>query len=149
MKDRTFVMQQTTRVNASNVCSTCIVMFAITRLVTEAPHNDARVIAITFNHACHSRQPSCGISRVVTQACVETMTFDIRFINDIQAVFITEVVETMVIRIMRRANCIDIGALHRDDVLAHIFNRYCFAFVGMVIVTIHAHDGDGPTIHTD
>ena len=23
------------------------------------------------------------------------------------------------------------------------------AFVGMVIVTIHAHDGDGPTIHTD
>ena len=149
MKDRTFVVQQTTRVNASNVGSTCIVMFAVTRLVAEAPHDDARMIAITFNHACHSRQPSCGISRVVTQACVETMTFDIRFINDIQAVFITEVVETMVIRIMRRANCIDIGALHRDDVLAHIFNRYCFAFVGMVIVTIHAHDGDGPTIHTD
>ena len=82
----------------------------------------------------------------MTQARIEAMALDVRFIYDIQAVFIAEVVEAMVIWVMRRANCIDIGALHRDDVLAHVINRNRFALIRMMIVTVDAHDGDCSTI---
>ena len=85
----------------------------------------------------------------MTQTRVETMAFNIRFVDDVQTVFITEVIEAMIIRIMRGANRIHIGSLHCDDVLAHVLNRNCFALIGMVIMAVDSHDRDSPTIHTD
>ncbi|CAB4633392.1 unannotated protein [freshwater metagenome] len=148
MKTCSFIMQESGRVHPPDICRASLMMFAVSRFIAETPDNDARMIAITFNHSRNSRKPCGRESWVVTQTGIEGMALNIRLINDIQAVFIAQVIKTMVVGIMRCSHGIDIGMFHRHDVLAHIFNRHCFTSIRVMIVTIHTHDGDRLTIDT-
>ncbi|CAB4969956.1 unannotated protein [freshwater metagenome] len=146
MKTCSFIMQESGRVHPPDICRACIMMFAVTRFIAETPHNDARMIAIAFDHSRNSRKPRGRESWVVTQTGIEGMTLNICLINDIQAVFIAQVIKAMIIGIMRCSHGIDIGLFHRHDVLTHIFKRHCFTSIRVMIVAIHTHDGDRLTI---
>ena len=82
----------------------------------------------------------------MAQTCIKPMALNVGLVDNIQAVFIAEVVETMIVRVVRSTHRIDIRTLHCDDVLAHVINRNCFTFIGMVIVPIDTHNGDCSTI---
>ena len=146
MKTCSFIMQESSRVNSPDVRRASLMMFAISRFIAETPDNDARMIAITFNHSRNSRKPCGREAWVMTQTGIEGMALNICLINDIQAVFIAQVIKAMVIGIMRCSHGIDIGLFHRHDVLTHIFNGHCFTSIRVMIVTIHAHDSDCLTI---
>ena len=48
---------------------------------------------------------------------------------------------------MRCANSIDVVLLHHHQVGTDIVHRHCFSLVGVMIMAIHAENGDGTSIH--
>ena len=62
---------------------------AIPRLITERPHDDARVVLIALHHTADARHPRGPVCRVVTQGGIPSVTFRICFVNDIEAQLIT------------------------------------------------------------
>ena len=147
MEHRSLVMQQSARVDPTHHGGAGIVMFAVTGLVAQAPHDDAGMIAIPLDHAAHSLQPRRSVSRVVAEAGVEAVTLDVRFVDHVQPVLVAQVVEAVVVGIVRGAHGVDVGALHREDVLAHVVDGDGLSPLGMMIVAIDAHHRDRTSVH--
>jgi len=67
---------------------------------------------------------------------------DIGFGNDVQPVLVAQVEERGVVRVVAGAHRVAVVALHRDDVVDHVLARYGFAAQRVVVVSVHAADGD-------
>ena len=139
-------MEKARGVETANESSARIVVFAVSGLVAEAPHDDAGMISVAFDHTANSFQPGRAVRRVVTQRCVEGMALDVRLVHDVQAELVTQVVETVVVRIVRCAHGVDVVPLHREQIGAHSLDRDRLTTIRIVIVTIHAHHRDRGTV---
>ena len=65
---------------------------------------------------------------------------DVRFVKNVETVFVGEVVPLRHIRIMAGSNGIDVVLLHQLDVLDHHFARHDLAGIGVEFVTVHSLD---------
>ena len=57
---------------------------------------------------------------------------DVRLVDDVQAEFVAQVVERLVVRVVRRAHRVDVVLLHQFEVAADVVDRDRPAAVGMV-----------------
>ena len=119
---------------------------AITRFVTERPHDDARVIAVAADHAGDARHDRVGVTRVVTQAGVPTVALDVRLVHYVEAQFIAQVEKPRVVGIVRTAHRVHVVLLHQHDVGTHVVNRHGLAALGMMVVPVDTTDHDPPTV---
>ena len=76
------------------------------------------------------------------------MRLDVRLAHYVQAVLVAQVQECWVVGIVARTYRVAVVLLHRYDVGAHILTSHCFAAYRMVIVTIHATNGDSPIVYS-
>ena len=74
------------------------------------------------------------------------MGFNVRFIDNIEPVFVTQVIPAAVIGIMRISNTIDVEALHQLNVLNHPGYRNGSSGVWIVFVAIHPKKLDGAPV---
>ena len=65
---------------------------------------------------------------------------DIRFIKDVEAVFVGQFIPLGHVRIMAGSNGVDVVLLHQLDVLDHHFARDHLAGIGIEFVPIHSLD---------
>jgi hypothetical protein len=70
------------------------------------------------------------------------MGFDVGFIDNIQPVFITQVIPATVIRIMRISDTVNVEALHQLDVLNHPGYGNGSSGIWIVFVAIHPKELD-------
>ena len=74
------------------------------------------------------------------------MSFNVRFVYDIQTVDVAESEEERVGRIVRGAHAVDIQLLHKSNVAFHVVKAHSIALVKVVVVVIYALDLYGRTV---
>ena len=73
----------------------------------------------------------------LAQAVIHTVALDVSLIIDIKPIFITQFIETTVLRIMAQTHRVDIVALHQFQVLAHQFFAHVMTCQRIVFVHVH------------
>ena len=79
----------------------------------------------------------------MAQAVIQRVCFNIGLINDVQTIFIAQIIPTLAVGIMGCAHGVDVELLHQVDILQHHFFRDDFAqmlIMFMPIDTFHEHD---------
>ena len=90
-----------------------------------------------FHHTCDvCRLPFHGVGERCI-AVVILMTLQIGLAFKIDTVFVTEVVEVGIVRIMRGANVVDVGALHHHHLFLHLLARDGMTAFGIRLMTVH------------
>ena len=116
----------------------------VARFIAHRPNDDARVVAVAFDHALHAAHVGVEPSRIVAQRPVQivphAVRFDVGLVVHVQAVFVAEVVPVGVVGVMRGAHCVEVVGLHQADVLAHGFARNHVPRFEVVFVAVHAFD---------
>ena len=75
------------------------------------------------------------------------MTFDIRLIDHVHPELIAEVIEPMMIGIVRCPNRCDVVGPHRDQILSQILFRQRLSTIGVMVVPVDPEDPDRRTVH--
>ena len=120
------------------------VVDAETRLVTERPDDDGRVVTVTDDHTLHSIDKLILPLRIVGGVSspmrpvvyAEAVGFKITFVNQINAVAITEIVPTRIIRIMARSDGVEVVLFEEEDILDHAFKRNSPTMFGIRFMAI-------------
>ena len=74
------------------------------------------------------------------------MRLHVRLVDDIEAINVGEVVDAALVRVMRRAQRIDVVALHRDDVFLDLARVDGAAAVAVELVAVDALEDDALAI---
>ena len=120
-------------------------VWTIASLVTQRPHNDARMV-LERAHITFLTLDMC--LRIIltfgqrTFAITHTMTLDIRLSCHIDAVFVAEVIPAGIIGIVTSAHRVDVQILHDLNILNHAFHRDKITTIGIEFVTVSALNQD-------
>ena len=106
-------------------------IFSSKRLISAGPKQHAGMVFIPLKHAVRAVQNQIEVLRSVPGNCLlecdiapeyhvpQTMRFQIRLVDDIETVEITEPVKGGLVRIVTRTDRIDVVALHRQKIGAN------------------------------
>ena len=120
-------------------------ILTIARLVTERPHDDARVVLVALDHVFHAVQVGIPPFRLFGEgfrAIAHAVGFDVGLIDDIESEFVAEFEESRIIRIVGSSHGIDVGALHLEQVGTHVLAGHVVTGQRVVIVAVHAFEED-------
>ena len=85
----------------------------------------------------------------VDGARAEAVALQVRLVQDVEPVLVAEVVERGIVRVVARADGVDVVAFHEADILDHPFARHEVAFVGVDLVPVDALEEDRLSVHAD
>ena len=142
VEHRTLVVQRAGRVRAADPAGQRVVVAAVPALVAQAPEDDARVVAVALHHPCATLQPGGAVPRVLAQRRVVGVALDVGLVDHVHAELVAQVVERVVVRIVRRAHGSDVVRPHRQQVGTHVVHRHGLAAVRMVVVAVHPEHPD-------
>ena len=146
LHDGALVVQRPGRIDTANPGRCGVVPGAVARLVAQRPGDHARVVAVPQHHARHALDDGGVVAGVVTQAEVPGVALDVRLVHHVETQLVTQVVEPVVVGVVRAAHGVGIGALHGDEVVAHVLHRHRSTAVGVIVVAVHAPDAHGRTV---
>ncbi len=97
---------------------------AIAGFIAQRPKNDGSMVAVALYHADTAIYKLFFPSQILGNQLIifdmdNTMTFDIRFINDIKPIFITKIQQAWVGRIMAGPDAVHVGSLHDQHIFKH------------------------------
>ena len=120
-------------------------------LVAQRPHDDARMIAVTIHHVVLAvnnrvRHILCNARVFVNHV---GMDFEIRLIDNVNAVFIAQIIPVRTVRVMRRAHGVDVVLLHDADVCLHDLARHGVPVFGVRLVAVDAAQGNRLPVDSD
>ena len=76
-----------------------------------------------------------------------SVRLDVGFVDEVDSVFVAQLVPLRVVGIMRSAHGVDIVALHKFEILNHPPDRHSAPVVGIVFVAINAFDENRDPVH--
>ena len=77
------------------------------------------------------------------------MDFEIRLIDNVNAVFIAQIIPVRTVRVMRRAHGVDVVLLHDADVCLHDLARHGVPVFGVRLVAVDAAQGNRLAVDSD
>ena len=110
------------------------------RFVPEAPGIDAGVVLISLEHPRRPVDESPRPLGIPAEIVVEAVMLQIGLVDDVEPVFVAEIVELRRRGVVAGADRVDVEALHGDDVQLQRFIRDRFPEIGVVFVTVDAGD---------
>ncbi|MFT6862178.1 MAG: hypothetical protein ACJAVK_000733, partial [Akkermansiaceae bacterium] len=122
---------------------------AIARFVAEGPHDDGGVVLDGMNHVGDAIKMGGGPGGVFGERfffVAHAVGFDVRFGDDVEAVFVAKFVEAGIVGIVGGADGIDVELLHELEVQAHAGFGDVVAGVRIVVVAVNAFDEDGLSV---
>ena len=106
----TFIMYKSCTVFFMDHFRTGTIVFTKSSLISHRPENNRCMVLISFYHILNTVKkhgfPFFSITRNVNVISKKTMRLIICLIHNINTIFITKLVKTRIIRIMRCTNCI-------------------------------------------
>ena len=128
-----FVMNQSGRISLAEELTHCQNILPCIGFITAGPNQNRGMVFIPLQHGTcpvHNRLlPFRQRSRYIpgrfpcTQLLPGAMTLQIRLINQIDSIFITQFIPAALIRIMGSSHCIDIILFQNSDIGKHILFR--------------------------
>ena len=116
---------------------------AVPGFVPERPNDDRRVVAVAERHslrAVHMRGEPFRRVRERFFAVAHPVRFDVRFVDDVQTVFVAEFVPARVVRIVASANRVDVQRFHQPNIFEHTLFGDRMAGRRVVFVAVDAFD---------
>ena len=119
-------------------------VIAIACLVAQRPEGYAGVVLVSFVDVLRAVEVWFEPFGVVaqgatfTQVVVHAVALDVGFVIDVDAVFVAELIEAAVLRVVAEAHGVDVVLLHQREVEAHLLLGHVVARVLVVLVDIHA-----------
>ena len=108
------------------------------RFIAQRPEQHGGMILVTQHHTGGTLHIGMQPERIIAQIVPDAMGFEVGFIDQIDPIFIAQLVPERVIGIMAGANRVEVELLHQLDLGAHIvFCERPTAF-GMMLMTIYA-----------
>ena len=147
LADRAFVVQRPRGIDAADPRRHRVVRGAVARLVAERPGDDAGVVAIAQHHARAALDHRGLVARVVAEARPARVGFEVGLVDHVEAEFVAEVVEALVVRVVRAAHRVHVMALHQLEIAAHAVERDGAAAHVVPLVAVHADDRHRLTVH--
>src|SRR5215510_7169928 len=96
------------------------------------------MIFVTQYHASGALHVSVQPERIIAQIIPHPMCFEIRFVNQIDPIFVAQFIPKLMIGIMAGSHRVEVELFHQLDFSAHvIFCERASAF-GMMLMTINA-----------
>ena len=151
-------MYQRTVVARADILRHGAMVDARARLVAERPEHDAAVIFVAL------KEPLCPVDIRLTPLgrrgeprpahpipfalpiVAHAVGFDIRFVRQHYAVSVAKLREARIVRIMRGAYHIAVGALYEHDIPKHIIERDGVTRNGVRVVAVDAASLDGLSV---
>ena len=123
-------------------------------LISKRPHQDTRMVPVLLNHAHRTVYVCLSPTLLIVQPLVfldpfKPVGFQIRLIDDIEAIFITKPVKIRHLRIMGTPDGIDVITLHHAQMLFHRLAAYRGASRRTKIMHIDTVDQDRHTIYQE
>ena len=123
---------------------------AVPGFVAERPDDDRRMVAVALHHADRAVEvrlepvgpPGERDAGLVSHA----VGLDVRFVHDIEPVFVGEFVEPGQVRVVRGADGVDVQRLHQAQVFPHRRFVHDMAALRVVFVAVHAPNGERPPV---
>ena len=110
-------------------------VLAVAGLVAHRPEDDGRVVLVALDHADHTvyigRQPAFLVAdRMVAVA------LDIGFVHHVEAIVIVQCVHLGVVRVMARADRVQVITFEKQYILDHRLDRNRFPLLRMDVVAV-------------
>ena len=119
---------------------------AASGLVAHRPEDHRGVVLVALHHARDTRHvrrlPLGAVAERLVQVIAHAVRLDVRFIDDVQAVAVAQVVPRGLVRIMRCAHRVDVVSFHQRDVLEHALARDRASLIRIELMPVHALDLD-------
>ena len=112
---------------------------AVAGFVAQREDDHAGVVLGALVHAQFALELQ-GVKTLVLRDAPPAVALDVRLAAHIEAVFVTEFVETALLRVVAGADGVDVVLLHQFEVAAHRFLGHDVAVVGVVLVDVDALD---------
>ena len=145
-RDGVLVVQGPRRVAAPDPPSERIMVRAVAALVAKAPQDHRRMVPVSLHHPGAPVDPCRPVRRIVTEAPVVGVALDVGLVHHIEAELVAQVVEGVVIGIVRRADRADVVGPHQRQVGPDVVDGDRLAPVRVVVVAVHSEDPDRPAV---
>ena len=94
--------------------------------ISQRPHQNRRMVFVPCNHPYHTGNISGLPGRIIRDPGIisgqfKPMAFQIRLIDQIHAVEVTQIIQIVGIRVMTGTDSVDIKLFHQDNVLFDLF----------------------------
>ena len=142
------VMHQARRIFPAVILAQFVEVFAAPAFVAARPKQNARVILVTLQHRPAARQhcllPLRAVVRhhPVVHRLPRAVRLDVRFVDDVQTVFVAQAVKFRCIRIVAGAHGVDIHRLHVANVAHQQVMRHHAPAVAVKFVAVDAVEHD-------
>ena len=98
------------------------------------------MVLVAFDHVRDALDPLVAVARVAAQLVVVRVRLDIRLVDDVQAEPVAELEPVGVVRIVGRADGVDVELLHQAHIPLHQLTGHGAAPPVVVIVPVDAGD---------
>ncbi|MFM1944245.1 MAG: hypothetical protein RI897_3227 [Verrucomicrobiota bacterium] len=126
---------------------------AVAGFIAHGPDEDGGVVFIAFHEVGDAVEvggfPFRLIGESFARVIADAVAFDIGFIDEVESVGVAEVVPFRVVGVVTGADCVDVVALHEEDVLEHGGTGDRVAGVGVHFVAVDAADNDGLAVEKE
>ena len=146
------VVKRTGRVELASGLGHLVVVAAEVRLVAERPEDDGRVVAVACDHADHAVDAGglpLGVVGDVARGVAEAVRLEVALVDEVDAVFVAEVVPARVIGVVARADGVEVVALEEEDVLHHRVDGEGAPRLGVELVAVYAFEGDAAAVEEE
>ena len=117
---------------------------AVAGLVAERPKADACMVLVALNHCRHTFHTGTPpVVAALGQFVVCSVRLDICFVDNVDAVLVTDVVHAWVVRVVRHTQGVNVELFHQLHVCFHSLVTHHSAFVGVYLVAVYASEFDG------
>ena len=138
--DRPLAEKDPRWIDPANPRRRCRVIGADSRLVAERPDDHRGVVPVARDQMDRPVHVGEGPRRIHAQIVEEGVVLDVRLVENVEAVFVAELIKLRGVRIVAGADGVDVEALHKFDVPPHGFEREGPAGVRIVFVAVDAAD---------
>ena len=81
------------------------------------------------------------------QSHIESVSLQIRLITHVQSMFVTQIIEARMIRVVARANCVEIISLHHDHIMEHRLFGHRLTVFWTVLVAVDTLNNNRFLVH--
>ena len=117
----------------------CRERFAVSAFVAERPEKNTSMVAIRQNHVAHTPahllRPSSARAR---HASCKSVSFEVVFAHDHDAVLVAKLVEMAAVGIVRSSYAVDVVFFEKKDILFGVLSGHRMAEIGMKLVAVYA-----------
>ena len=130
-----------------------IEVVTVAGFVSKRPEGDAGIVLVALEHVLRAIQVRLQPLDVVAQrsslaqVVVHSVRLDVRLVIDIDTELIAQLVEAAVLRIVAKADRIDVVLLHQFKVLAHQLFRHVVSRHLVMLVDIHTFQFQGLAVN--